>query len=86
MPTTYQKILIAYDHSDTAKVAARKAVEIGKKFNSEYSTIFVMTAKNKSDEPGVKTFIEQFTKMFQLSYFCQSKVIYYNPIIVYFSL
>ena len=59
MPTTYQKILIAYDHSDTAKVAARKAVEIGKKFNSEYSTIFVMTAKNKSDEPGVKTFIDQ---------------------------
>jgi len=31
MPQNYNKILIAYDHSEAAKVAAKKAVDIGKK-------------------------------------------------------
>ena len=42
MPQNYKTILIAYDHSNAAQIAARKAVEIGRKFNSVFQTVFVI--------------------------------------------
>ncbi len=50
MVESYKKILIAYEGSNGAKVALKKAVEIGKKFDAEFRTIFVSTSKNTDDE------------------------------------
>ena len=63
MPQNYKKILIAYDHSATAQIAARKAVEIGKKFDSEFQTIFVMTSRNDKDGPDAQNYIEALEKV-----------------------
>lgn len=58
MEHNYKKILIAYDHSLTSKVALKKAVEIGKKFDAEYNTIFVLTDNNQDIEFEAFKFIE----------------------------
>lgn len=58
MEHNYKKILIAYNHSLTSKVALKKAVEIGKKFDAEYNTIFVLTDNNQDIEFEAFKFIE----------------------------
>lgn len=67
MPQNYKTILIAYDHSNAAQIAAKKAVEIGRKFNSVFQTVFVMTSRNDKDAPDAQAYIEALEKVQNVS-------------------
>jgi len=57
----FEKILIAFDNSDTSKVALQKACDLAAKFESELTALFVSTDSNSSLFEDSKRFLEDFS-------------------------
>lgn len=57
----FEKILIAFDNSDTSRVALQKACDLAAKFESELTALFVSTDSKDSSFLDSKKFLEDFS-------------------------
>jgi nucleotide-binding universal stress UspA family protein len=57
----FEKILIAFDNSDTSKVALQKACDLAAKFESELTALFVSTDTSDLSFQDSKRFLEDFS-------------------------